>query len=141
MREILNMEAPLQRLDEVARAVAEKLGSDAVIVLRGDLAAGKTTLVKALAKVKGHEDAVTSPTFSIQQIYGDDLYHYDLYQCPNEKFAAMGLLEGLEAPGWHLIEWGDDALLRLLKSYGFSPYLLTIEPTEEGRRYRMVQDA
>ncbi len=141
MREILNMEVPLQRLDEVARAVAEKLGSDAVIFLRGDLAAGKTTLVKALAKVKGHEDAVTSPTFSIQQIYGDDLYHYDLYQCPNEKFAAMGLLEGLEAPGWHLIEWGDDALLRLLKSYGFSPYLLTIEPTEEGRRYRMVQNA
>ncbi len=141
MREILEMEAPLQRLDEVAQAVAEKVGSDAVIFLRGDLAAGKTTLVKALAKVKGCEDAVTSPTFSIQQIYGDDLYHYDLYQCPNEKFAAMGLLEGLETPGWHLMEWGDDALLRLLKSYGFAPYLLTIEPTEEGRRYKMVQDA
>ncbi len=135
------MEASLENLDEIAEKIAELLPDNAVIFLRGDLAAGKTTLVKALARAKGCGEAVTSPTFSIQQVYDDGFYHYDLYQCPNEKFLAMGLLESLEEPGWHLIEWGDEALENYLKAHGFKTVVIEIEPAEDRRRYRITYDA
>ncbi|WP_201353029.1 tRNA (adenosine(37)-N6)-threonylcarbamoyltransferase complex ATPase subunit type 1 TsaE [Hydrogenimonas urashimensis] len=141
MKEAEVIEAPLEKIDSVARKIAKRLPEHAIVFLRGDLAAGKTTLVRALAKIRGYGEAVTSPTFSIQQIYGKDLFHYDLYQCPNEKFLAMGLLESLEEPGWHLIEWGDENLENYLKAHGFSTVVIEIEPTESGRRYRISADA
>ncbi len=133
--------ASLEEIDRVAEEIREALPEDAVIFLRGDLAAGKTTLAKALAKSMGYKDAVTSPTFSIEQVYGERLRHYDLYQCPNEKFLAMGLLESLEEPGWHMVEWGDDTLRELLREHGFYTALVEIS-VEEGRRlYRIETDA
>ncbi len=138
---IKTVDATLEELPAVALEIKKSLPESAVIFLRGDLAVGKTTLTKALAEVLGCGERVTSPTFSIQQIYGDRLYHYDLYQCPNEKFIAMGLLESLEEPGWHLIEWGDEALSSLLKDYGFYTAVVEITQKEGGRRYRIETDA
>ncbi|NPA28789.1 MAG: tRNA (adenosine(37)-N6)-threonylcarbamoyltransferase complex ATPase subunit type 1 TsaE [Epsilonproteobacteria bacterium] len=131
----------LEELPQKVNRIAEALPPEGVVFLRGDLAAGKTTLVKALAELKGVSEAVTSPTFSIQQVYGEGLYHYDLYQCPNEKFLALGLLEELEKPGWHLIEWGDEALESLLKEYGFVTAVITVTPEGKKRRYRIEHDA
>ncbi len=131
----------LEELPQKVNRIAEALPPEGVVFLRGDLAAGKTTLVKALAELKGVAEAVTSPTFSIQQVYGEGFYHYDLYQCPNEKFLALGLLEELEKPGWHLIEWGDEALESLLKEYGFVTAVITVTPEGNKRRYRIEHDA
>jgi tRNA threonylcarbamoyladenosine biosynthesis protein TsaE len=133
--------ATLEQLPKVAKDIVEILPRDSVIFLRGNLAAGKTTLVKALADVKGNSDAVTSPTFSIQQIYGDSIYHYDLYQCTNEKFMQLGLLDELENSGWHLIEWGDDELYKILKSLGFEVTIIEITTTNGARNYRIITDA
>ena len=133
--------ATLEQLPKLAQEIITILPEDAVIFLRGNLAAGKTTLVKALATAKGNSQIVTSPTFSIQQIYGDSLYHYDLYQCPNEKFLQMGLLDELENSGWHLIEWGDDELYELLKSLGIKVIIIEITPIGNARRYRITTDA
>ncbi|WP_457592252.1 tRNA (adenosine(37)-N6)-threonylcarbamoyltransferase complex ATPase subunit type 1 TsaE [Hydrogenimonas sp.] len=139
---IQTVEASLEELRSVAETIKRSVPENAVIFLRGDLAAGKTTLAKALAEVLGYKEAVTSPTFSIQQVYGDRLYHYDLYQCPNEKFMAMGLLESLEEPGWHLVEWGDEALRTMLREYGFDTAVVEITQKEDGgRRYRIETDA
>ena len=57
------------------RAVSEDMCKSGVVLLSGDLASGKTTLVKAIIKAHGIEESVTSPTFSLMQIYGKDIYH------------------------------------------------------------------
>ncbi|MFW5619664.1 MAG: tRNA (adenosine(37)-N6)-threonylcarbamoyltransferase complex ATPase subunit type 1 TsaE, partial [Campylobacter hyointestinalis] len=65
-------------LDELD-AIVQKLPKTGVIVLRGDLASGKTTLTKAIVASFGIKANVTSPTFSIMQNY-ENIYHYDIYQ-------------------------------------------------------------
>ena len=61
-------------LDELVRV----LPKSGVMLLSGDLASGKTTLVKAIIKAHGIDESVTSPTFSLMQIYGKDIYHLSL---------------------------------------------------------------
>jgi len=54
---------------------------------------------------------------------------------------AMGLLESLEEPGWHMVEWGDDALRELLREHGFYTALVEIGVEEGKRIYRIETDA
>ncbi len=102
MKEII---ASLNDLNKVVSYLNEVLPSNVIVFLRGDLAAGKTTLTQAIAKAKGIEGEVTSPTFSLQQCYGAEdgssLYHYDLYRLEHEEFMQMGLFEEFEKEGWH----------------------------------------
>ena len=104
---------PLDGVGDVAKELLEQLPSG-VVILQGDLAAGKTTLVKALALELGVSESVTSPTFSLQQCYDQHLFHYDINNQGLEQFIALGLLEELEKDGLHLIEWGDERLVELL---------------------------
>ena len=109
-----------------------------VIVLRGDLAAGKTTLVKVIAKKMGYDEDVTSPTFSLQQCYGEKIFHYDIYNHGLEHFIALGMLEELEKEGLHFIEWGDEKLIELLCSVGIDVMSIDIEKTSDDmREYRV----
>jgi len=110
----------------------------AVIFLHGDLAAGKTTLMKAIARSRGVVSEVTSPTFSIQHQYADDLFHYDLYRIDFEELVGLGLLEAFETPGWHVVEWGSDTLADILLQAGFPLYTVTITPDGEGRMYEIL---
>jgi tRNA threonylcarbamoyladenosine biosynthesis protein TsaE len=133
--------ASLKELDTVAAYLNEVLPDNAVIFLRGDLAAGKTTLTQAIAKYKGITSEVTSPTFSLQQCYlsdsGENLYHYDLYRLDHEEFMQMGLFEEFEKPGWHLVEWGSDELKSFLEGVGYNVLLIEITPSPSGRTYRI----
>lgn len=121
-------------LGQLSDVIMEMLPDGGVIVLQGDLASGKTTLVQAVAKAFGIEDAVTSPTFSLQQCYGENLYHYDIYNHGFEHFLALGMMEELERDGYHLIEWGDDALINLLRSAQIPAIVVTIEKYENDKR-------
>ena len=123
-----------QELQKVVKAVLRT--KKTIILLYGDLGSGKTTFVKAFAKALG-EEGVSSPTFSLQQIYGNKIFHYDLYQGGSEKFLELGLLEELEKDGFHLIEWSDDKLETLLKNVGFDFIKLFIEPKGAKRLYRI----
>ena len=138
MREI---EASLEKLDKVVVYLKNTLPQNAIVFLRGDLAAGKTTLTQAIAKERGIEGAVTSPTFSLQQCYegkdGNDLYHYDLYRLDDETFMQMGLFEEFEKPGWHMVEWGSDSLKAFLEGVGYNVNTIDIDATAHGRRYRI----
>jgi tRNA threonylcarbamoyladenosine biosynthesis protein TsaE len=133
--------ASLDELDQVVSYLNETLPSDSIVFLRGDLAAGKTTLTQAIAKAKGIEGEVTSPTFSLQQCYGakdgSSLYHYDLYRLDHEEFMQMGLFEEFEKPGWHMVEWGSDELKAFLEGVGYNVVTIEIEPQENSRIYRI----
>ena len=138
---VKEIQASLSELDKVVIYLNETLPPNAIVFLRGDLAAGKTTLTQAIAKAKGIEGEVTSPTFSLQQCYsaedGSSLYHYDLYRLEHEAFMQMGLFEEFEKEGWHMVEWGSDALKAFLEGVGYNVVAIDIEPIENSRIYRI----
>ena len=135
---IKEITASLKELDKVVSYLNEILPKNAIVFLRGDLAAGKTTLTQAVAKAKGIEGEVTSPTFSLQQCYAADLYHYDLYRLEHEEFMQLGLFEEFEKPGWHMVEWGSYELKAFLEGVGYNVVLVEIESLSDSRRYRIT---
>jgi tRNA threonylcarbamoyladenosine biosynthesis protein TsaE len=119
---------PLEKLHVMSSRLETLLPENVILFLRGDLAAGKTTLMKAIVAHKGVEEGVTSPTFSLQHQYGETLYHYDLYRIEDEAFMNLGLFEEFEKSGWHVVEWGSPKLKAFLESVGYNVALVTIEP-------------
>ncbi len=115
---------------------------NAIILLEGDLASGKTTFVKHFVNYLDISDEVTSPTFSLQHIYGTNIYHYDLYQKGINEFLALGLLESLSESGYHLIEWANYEFAKILKMYGFEFFHLKIyQDEEDNARIYQVSDS
>lgn len=129
-------EVSLENIDKVVQYLKTAINDrNAVILLQGDLASGKTTLVKSLLEAYDIQSDVTSPTFCIQNVYDGNFFHYDVYNKTLEEFISLGLLEEFEKEGIHFVEWGDDTLEELLKSYGFDIIKITIEKLNDKRRY------
>ncbi len=122
-----------EHLDTIANDIVKSF-TNGVIILEGDLAAGKTTLVQAIAQALKSDDEVTSPTFSLQQCYANGLYHYDIYNHGIEHFIALGMLEELEKDGLHCIEWGDETLKNLLQNVGIEYIHITIKKLPNNKR-------
>jgi len=81
-----------------------------VVVLTGDLGAGKTVLVKGVAAGLLVAEPVTSPTFGILSVHPGrlPLYHFDLYRLDDEtQLEDVGFYETIEADGASFVEWGD----------------------------------
>ncbi len=132
-----NYELSLDKLDTLIDDVIEKFPSG-VVILRGDLACGKTTFVKKIVDKLCVSDAVTSPTFSLQQCYGDKIFHYDIYNHGLEHFISLGMLEELDKDGLHFVEWGDDKLEKILNEAGINLLVIEIEKTlQNSRKYRV----
>lgn len=99
------------------RAIAKLLDPPKFLILRGDLGAGKTTLVKGIAEELEAADAdeVTSPTFTLIHEYEGvrngqpvRLYHLDLYRIENERQLDTLGLDDLSGPdSLVLVEWGE----------------------------------
>jgi tRNA threonylcarbamoyl adenosine modification protein YjeE len=94
-------------------AFGRSLEFPACVVLSGDLGAGKTTLVRAIARAQGMLEPVTSPTYSIVHEYHSPrghVYHLDLYRIrsPAELY-QIGWEEVLRSRGLVLIEWPERA--------------------------------
>lgn len=138
MKEII---ASQDELEIVVNYINEIVPVNAIIFLIGNLAAGKTTLTANVAKGKGTEGEVTSPTFSLQQCYDENLYHYDLYRIENSEFMELGLFEEFEKEGWHMLEWGDDELKNFLIEAGYNVFTVTITPFEEKRKYKIEKSS
>ena len=119
------MKIEVNNINELSKVVEciKKSGKN-IIILSGTLGSGKTTLVKEF--VRELNVNATSPTFSIQNIYDDKIFHYDLYNKGVDEFLSLGMLEELEKDGYHFIEWGE-GLIEMLDLYGFDYLLVKIE--------------
>ncbi|MFC6646952.1 tRNA (adenosine(37)-N6)-threonylcarbamoyltransferase complex ATPase subunit type 1 TsaE [Granulicella cerasi] len=93
--------------------ITELLAAPKLVVLRGQLGAGKTTLVRGMAQAIGADvSEVSSPTFTLVQEYKGrktTLYHLDLYRLEEEReLESIGLWELVEQPNTLvMVEWGD----------------------------------
>jgi len=137
------MKKYLLKLDQIttlAQSICENF-DNGVIILRGDLATGKTTFVKEFVKQKKINDDVTSPTFSLQQSYGDRVFHYDIYNHGLDHFISLGMLEELERDGVHLVEWGDEKLKEILDSAEIKNMTISIKKIDDNSREYEVDDA
>ena len=93
---------------EIAFEYAKTLKKGDVVLLRGDLGAGKTAFTKGLAKYFGFE-GVTSPTYAYLNIYGDYIYHYDCYRLSSGEDAIMlGLTDYFGEDNICVIEWAEN---------------------------------
>ena len=94
--------------EEIACEYAKSLKSGDVVILSGDLGAGKTAFTKGVAKHFGL-DGVTSPTYAYLNIYGDFLYHYDCYRLSDgEDAERLGLTDYFNGDNICLIEWAEN---------------------------------
>jgi tRNA threonylcarbamoyladenosine biosynthesis protein TsaE len=96
---------------ELGRKIAHELPKRAVVLLIGNLGAGKTTLAKGILSGLGaaDPDEVTSPTFTLIHEYGGGrAYHIDLYRLDTApQVATLGLEEIFDREAVVLIEWGE----------------------------------
>jgi tRNA threonylcarbamoyladenosine biosynthesis protein TsaE len=97
---------------QLGARLSQLLPAGALVLLIGNLGAGKTTLAKGIAQARGAAAAneVSSPTFTLIHEYGDPplVYHIDLYRLDEAReAAALGLDELLERGALVLIEWGE----------------------------------
>lgn len=95
----------------LGKRLGRALAPGDVLVLTGDLGAGKTQLTKGLAAGMGVEGDVTSPTFTIEMVYEGaemPLYHFDLYRLDDpDQLEDTGIFDVLGADGVCAIEWGE----------------------------------
>lgn len=93
---------------DIACEYAKSLKNGDVVLLSGDLGAGKTAFVKGVAKNFGLE-GVTSPTYAYLNVYGDFIYHYDCYRLScGEDAERLGLTDYFGGENICLIEWSEN---------------------------------
>jgi tRNA threonylcarbamoyladenosine biosynthesis protein TsaE len=95
--------------EEAGRRLGERLRAGDVVLLTGDLGAGKTTFVRGVARGISSSAPVASPTFQLVRVYPGrvQLAHVDLYRIEsNGEVSGLGL-EELADQGAVIIEWGD----------------------------------
>lgn len=96
--------------EALGEVLAPLLCAGDVLILSGDLAAGKTQLTKGIARGLGVAEPVTSPTFNILLAHEGrlPLYHFDLYRLETaEQLEDLDYWGTLEADGVGVVEWGD----------------------------------
>ena len=103
----------LSESEESTREFAEKYAATLkpydVVLLDGDMGAGKTVFAKGVAKGMGIFDEVTSPTYAYMNDYDGRLFHYDCYRIESaEQAERMGLADYFDMGGICVIEWAQN---------------------------------
>lgn len=101
----------LSELDHVAEQIISSLGGRNVVLFRGGMGAGKTTLISRIVALLGSKDTVTSPTFALVNEYeGDEglIYHFDFYRIDKvEEVFDLGYEEYFYSGDLCLVEWPE----------------------------------
>jgi tRNA threonylcarbamoyladenosine biosynthesis protein TsaE len=131
----------LHQLDEVLFLLNYELKTTSVLLLQGDLGAGKTTLTKKLMSQRGISKEVSSPTFNIVNTYkteeGFNVHHFDLYRIKHiEELDEIGFWEYLDSDDLCIIEWPE-----IIEDYLDIDYLkLHIKHCgEQQRQYMLIK--
>jgi len=100
---------------DIARLILDSYQEHRVFALKGDLGAGKTTLIKGLCEALGVNEGTSSPSFSIVNEYrtkkGDRVYHFDLYRLrAAEELEGIGFVEYVDSGAYCFIEWPELAV-------------------------------
>lgn len=95
--------------EEIAFAYAKTLRQGDVVLLDGDMGAGKTVFAKGVARGLGIQEQVTSPTYAYMNDYDGRLFHYDCYRIETpEQAERLGLADYFDMGGICLIEWAQN---------------------------------
>ena len=116
---------------DFAREYASSLKGGDVVLLNGEMGAGKTVFAKGVALGLGIDDEILSPTYAYMNDYGGKLYHYDCYRLSSGAQAeGLGLVDYFYGDGVCLVEWAQniaDVLPKNCKT-------VTIEKLDDGVR-------
>jgi len=126
----------------VGREIAALLPKQGVVLLIGELGAGKTTLTKGIVEGRGaaQVDEVSSPTFTLIHEYGEpvSVYHADLYRLETaEQARRLGLDELFEREALVLVEWGE----RFLELFPEDRFEIRLSHQGDDRRRIVYQPA
>ena len=102
----------LKDTKKVAQKLARIFTGGEIILLNGDLGAGKTTFARFVLQALGVKDEITSPTFTIMKEYKTrkfNIYHFDMYRVSGwDDLYTTGYFEYIESGGVLAIEWSEN---------------------------------
>lgn len=123
---------------DFGRLLGQALMANMVVFLRGELGAGKTTLVRGVVGALGHSGAVKSPTYTLVEPYefaDVTVYHFDLYRLADpEELEYIGIRDYFGPNGISLIEWDE-------RGAGMLPapdIIIELQRSDEGRDVTML---
>ena len=102
----------IRELPDVAEEVLRSLEGRSIVLFRGEMGAGKTTLIRAIMAELGSDDTISSPTFAIVNHYstaqGEAVYHFDFYRIERpEEALDFGYEEYFYSGDLCLVEWPE----------------------------------
>ena len=111
----------LSEINQTTKLITREISNFSVILLRGELGSGKTTIVSSILKELGVTENITSPTFSIVNQYkisGKKINHFDLYRVKSElELDVIGFNEYFDDFSISFIEWPEIAINRIYENY------------------------
>ncbi len=130
----------IEDLDSVADYIVNEKKESRLFFLKGNLGAGKTTLIQKVCKKLGSKDHVVSPSFALINIYDSDvqdIYHIDLYRLKNlDEAIDLGIEEYLYSGNYCFVEWPG-----IIESISPEVYTeINIDILEDGKRTILILD-
>lgn len=111
----------LNEIDKISKIILDNIKHINIVLLKGDLGSGKTTLVKSILKKLGVNDEIKSPTFSIVNEYdhpSGPIYHFDLYRIEKiDELDVIGFEEYIDNSNICFIEWPEVGMEKIFGNY------------------------